>query len=265
MAFDLGRLRRELRPVRLHWFTRLNSTSDHAATLRRRGQLYAPSAVLTGHQLAGRGRGNHAWWSGNGSLTVTFAFAALEHLPAHHVPLIAGVAIRNAIAPFVPNHCLSLKWPNDVLCDGRKLAGILCERVERVDLIGIGLNVNVAANTLPVPLRSSVISVQLLAGGAVDMTDVLLAISANLYEKMVHRDESSFASVMAEYDQHHALLGQRVTVLGNPGEPSASGIVQGLDGTGRLLLRDRSKRYSIVAGHVVWTPPVRKNSRKAGD
>src|SRR5436309_1660093 len=56
-SFDLARLRVGIKPFKLHWFPRLRSTNDHAAELRRRKELFAPAAVLTGRQLAGRGRG----------------------------------------------------------------------------------------------------------------------------------------------------------------------------------------------------------------
>src|SRR3954453_3458694 len=81
--FDLRRLRNELKPVKLHWFPRLRSTNDHAAALRRRGELFAPAVVLTGRQIAGRGRGSNSWFSSRsrgGSLTVTFVFPVEEHL-----------------------------------------------------------------------------------------------------------------------------------------------------------------------------------------
>src|SRR5689334_12502800 len=71
-SFDLSRLRSSIKPFRLHFFTRLRSTNDHAATLRKHKKLFAPAIVLTSHQLAGRGRGSNSWWSGDGSLTVTF-------------------------------------------------------------------------------------------------------------------------------------------------------------------------------------------------
>src|SRR5690242_523738 len=72
-CFCLSRLRQQIKPFRLYWYPRLRSTNDHAAALRKRGELFAPAMVLTGHQTAGRGRGTNTWWSHRGSLTVTFA------------------------------------------------------------------------------------------------------------------------------------------------------------------------------------------------
>jgi BirA family transcriptional regulator, biotin operon repressor / biotin---[acetyl-CoA-carboxylase] ligase len=249
-SFNLGRLRRDLKPFRLHWFPRLRSTNDHATLLRKRGELFAPSIVLTGHQLAGRGRGNNTWWSGQGSLTVTFAFAIDQHLAPYHIPLIAGLAVRNAAAELTGNDEIQLKWPNDLLFHGRKLAGLLCERVYKADIVGLGMNVNVIGRLIPKSLKQNIISLSDIAGQPLDMTSVLTSITGHLHRMLSHRDEQSFAALVREYDRHHALLGRRVVVEGGGEEPSISGVCQGLDEMGRLLLKDRKTLHRIVAGQV---------------
>src|SRR5205085_1460193 len=138
-----------LRPFRLYWFPRLRSTNDHAAALRRRGGLFAPAIVLTGRQLSGRGRGANVWWSGPGCITVTFALPIDEDIAPHQLPLMAGLAVRNAAAELTGDDNIRLKWPNDVLYGWKKLGGLLCERVFKVDLIGLGLNVNVDPDDPP--------------------------------------------------------------------------------------------------------------------
>ena len=249
-SFALATLRRDLKPFRLHWYPRLRSTSSHAADLRRRGELFAPAVVLTGHQLAGRGRGNNTWWSGSGSLTVTFALAADESLAPHHVPLLAGLAVRAAAAELAGTDDVQLKWPNDLLHRGRKLAGLLCERVDKADLIGLGLNVDCDASDVPTHLRERVTSLNAVAGGPIDLTDALVTVARHLYRTLAHRDQGTFAAALREYDRHHALLGRRVTVTGGPGEPAVTGRCEGLDDTGRLLLRDRRALHRVIAGHV---------------
>ena len=151
--YSLKALRTALRPFRLYWFPRLLSSNSHAMVLRKRKSLYAPAVILTGHQVRGRGRGSNSWWSGAGSLTATFVLPIEPHLQAHQIPLIAGLAVRNAVAELSGAHDIGLKWPNDLLHGDRKLAGLLCERIDHVDLIGVGLNVNIAVSythlTLP--------------------------------------------------------------------------------------------------------------------
>ncbi len=212
--FDLQKLRADLKPFRLHWFPRLRSTNDHAAVLRKRGELFAPAVVLTGHQLGGRGRRSNTWWSGQGSLTVTFVLPIDEHLAPHHVPLIAGLAVRNAAAGLALNDEIQLKWPNDLLYKNCKLAGLLCERVHKADLIGVGLNLNVIPRDIPPKLRDRVTSLNAVLGKTIDANAALVCIAAQMHRMLANRDDQKFQAVLRDYDQHHALLGQRVTVTG---------------------------------------------------
>jgi BirA family biotin operon repressor/biotin-[acetyl-CoA-carboxylase] ligase len=200
-TYGLARLRAGLKPFRLHFFPRLRSTNDHAAALRRRGELFAPAVVVTPHQLAGRGRGDNTWFSTAQTLTVTFAMPVEEHLAAHQLPLIAGLAVRAAaqellaasLARQAARHGVGqslripevqLKWPNDVLHVGRKLAGLLCERIDKVDLIGIGLNVNLEPAEAPPALREKVTSLSALAGETFDLTEVLIVVARHAAEHL---------------------------------------------------------------------------------
>ncbi len=248
-CFQLPRLRAAIKPFRLHWFPRLRSTNDHAAELRRRGTLYAPAAVITGHQTAGRGRGGNVWWSGPGCVTVTFVFPVDENVAPHQLPLIAGLAVRNAAAELAGDEGVRLKWPNDLLYDGRKLAGLLCERVQKADLVGLGLNVNLDAAAAPSPLRDRLTSLAMIAGRTFDMNDAVGVVASHLYRMVSRRDERPFARVLKEYDAHHALVGRTVTVDKGDGA-HVTGRVEGLDETGRLVLRGRSKLEHVIAGQV---------------
>jgi BirA family biotin operon repressor/biotin-[acetyl-CoA-carboxylase] ligase len=250
ISYDLARLRPALKPFRLHWFPRLRSTNDHAAALRTRGTLYAPAVVLTGHQTAGRGRGEHTWWSRPGCVTVTFVFPIDEQVEPYQVPLLAGLAVRNAAAALAGETGVELKWPNDVLFKGRKLAGLLCERKERADLIGLGLNVNLDSAEAPAALRDRVTSLSAIAGRPLDLTDTLAAVARSVHDLVTHKAERVFTTVLREYDSHHALVGKKVAVdLGHGAR--AAGRCEGLDEIGRLLLRDRGGKLTrVIAGHV---------------
>lgn len=247
-SFDLSILRASLKPFRLYWFPRLRSTNDHAAALRKRGDLFAPAVVLTGHQLAGRGRGENIWWSKPGVITVTFAFPIDDRLAPHQIPLIAGLAVRNAVVDVTGVHGVQLKWPNDLLFKGRKLAGLLCERVHRVDLIGVGLNVNVDPREAPSALRDHVASLSSITGAPADVTSALIAVARHLRLLLTRRDEHPFGVLLREYDTHHALVGKRVTVTAIDG--TITGKCEGLDSHGRLLLRDRAVLHRMIAGEV---------------
>jgi BirA family transcriptional regulator, biotin operon repressor / biotin---[acetyl-CoA-carboxylase] ligase len=256
-TFNLASLRKQIKPFRLHWFARLRSTNDHAARLRRTEKLFAPSIVLASHQLHGRGRGANKWWSGDGCLTLTFVLPVAEHLQPQQVPLIAGLAVRNALEEISGADSIQLKWPNDLLHSDRKLAGLLCERVQNVDLIGVGLNVNLTAQKLPPSLRSRATSLLQITGASLDMNDVVVALARHVHVRLSRHNDHHFGAILREYDRHHALVGRRVAVsVARNGEHAAgtkplAGVCVGLDATGRLMLRDRaSTLHRVIAGHV---------------
>ena len=251
-SFALPRLRAAIKPFRLHWFPRLRSTNDHAAELRRRGDLFAPAVVLTGHQTAGRGRGAHAWWSGPGCITVTFVLPIDETVAPHQIPLIAGLAVRNAAAELAGDDGVQLKWPNDLLYDGRKLAGLLCERVQKADLVGLGLNVNLdrSSKSVPASLSDRLTSVSEIAGRPVDLTTALATVGSHLHRMLTRRADHPFEQVLREYDSHHALVGRTVSVRDGVEGASVTGRCEGMDEMGRLLLRSRDGIHRVISGEV---------------
>ncbi|HEY3876114.1 MAG TPA: biotin--[acetyl-CoA-carboxylase] ligase [Candidatus Kapabacteria bacterium] len=248
--FDLSCLRAELRPFRLHFFPTLKSTNLHAAAMRKAGRLYAPAIVLTAKQSAGRGRGSNTWFSSAGSLTVTFVLPIDSHEP-QELPLIAGLAARAACAEMSGCEEVMLKWPNDLLVGDKKLAGLLCQRVEKVDLVGIGINVNTPLSKAPAMLRRQIISLQLLAGRELNVSEVLISLSRHLRQLLRLRNEKSFATFVEEFGRYDALAGRQIEVIGENGDPPISGIGQGIDSAGRLLLRSGTKTHRIIAGHII--------------
>jgi BirA family transcriptional regulator, biotin operon repressor / biotin---[acetyl-CoA-carboxylase] ligase len=249
-SFHLARLRGGIKPFRLYWYPRLRSTNDHAAALRKAGKIFAPAVVLTGHQLAGRGRGTNTWWSGNGSLTATFVLAINEQVAPHQLPLLAGLAARNAAAEITGHQDIQLKWPNDLLYQGRKLCGLLCERILKADLIGIGMNVNLELGQVAPHLRQRVTSLNLISGGRFELTETLIILARHLHQTVTRAAERQFADVLREYDTHHALRGRTISVATGNGSPLISGRCEGLDQMGRLLIRSRSTLHHVISGQV---------------
>lgn len=250
MSFELARLRAGIKPLRLHYFPRLRSTNDHAAELRRNGKLFAPAMVLTSKQVAGRGRGTNAWWSDAGSVTVTFAFPVEEHLSPHQVPLAAGLAVRDAAAALCGNEKVQLKWPNDIVFHGRKIAGLLCERISKADLIGVGLNVNTAIRKAPKALREQITSLAEIEGESIDLTDALIALAKSLHGVMSRRGDRLFTETLQRYDQHHALIGNTVSVIEAGSGELITGKCTGLDSSGRLVLKRGKTSHAVIAGQV---------------
>jgi BirA family transcriptional regulator, biotin operon repressor / biotin---[acetyl-CoA-carboxylase] ligase len=249
-VFRLAELRERIKPFRLHWFPRLRSTNDHAAILRKRDKLFAPAVVLAGHQTAGRGRGSNSWWSGKGSLTATFVLPVDERTNPHQLPLIAGLAVRDAAAELTGDNGIGLKWPNDILYGGKKLGGLLCERVLKADLVGLGLNVNLDPAQAPRVLRERLSSLAQIRAERIDMTDALAVVASHLRLTLQRAADQPFAMLLREYDVHHALIGREISVRINADQEPLRGRCEGLDSVGRLLLRSRGKLHHVISGQV---------------
>lgn len=245
--YRLKDLRRLLAPTAIHWFARLGSTNTRAVQMIRAGLLRPPALVLTGWQVAGRGRGTNTWWSSAGSLTMTMVVRARPDRPAHHLPLIAGAVARQTLVDLTGITDIKLKWPNDLLLAGRKLGGILCERVDDCDVVGLGLNANLDVATAPTLLQKRITSLSHVTGHTFDQTELLGTIVAKLTDALTA--PADFDKVLSEYAEHHALTGRRITVT-DTAQPTLTGTCLGLDNQGRLLLKCGPTTEHLISGHV---------------
>lgn len=224
-------------------YPRLRSTNSKAAELARRGAITLPGAVIASRQSAGRGRGANTWYSDAGSLTATFVLPARGDRPATEVSLRAGLAVFDAISAWVPADDLKVKWPNDVLIRGKKVAGILCERVGTADIIGIGLNVTTDLSAAPADMPRRAVSLAAASHGAVEREEVFVALAIAL-RGMWDSDDW-----LPRLRRVHALTGRRVAI--HTGGHIIRGTCRGIDDTGRLLVDDGSRTHAISSGHVL--------------
>lgn len=211
----LGRPRLHLRSV--------DSTNARAQELAAGGAPHG-TLVTAREQTAGRGRQGRAWSTPPG--TAIAASFVLRERPAL-LPLVAGVAVAEVAADAdARRRPVSVKWPNDVLVDGRKVAGILAEGrpQEGWAVLGIGLNVAVAPDEFPPAVRERATSLGLTPA---DVERVLSAVVAALERWL---DEPAGA-VLAALRARDALAGREVTWAGG------RGVGAGIADDGRLRIR----------------------------
>jgi biotin-(acetyl-CoA carboxylase) ligase len=101
---------------------------------------------------------------------------------------------------------------------------------------------------MPRGLQSKVTSLSEIAGKPIGVTEALTAVAKHLHQLLSHPDERRLAKLLPEYDEHHALVGRRVTIV--QAEDSVTGIVQGLDDSGRLVLKVGRTVHKIISGQV---------------
>jgi BirA family biotin operon repressor/biotin-[acetyl-CoA-carboxylase] ligase len=172
------------------------------------------------------------------------------------LPLLTGVAVRAAVAE-VAGLEATLKWPNDVLVGGRKLAGILLERVDGgtgpAAIVGVGVNVSMTREQLPVPGATSLA----IEGATVDPADLLAALLDHLgtaYVSWCAAGGDPGAGLAAEYAQVCSTLGARVRV-DLPDGRQVDGIATGVDAAGRLRVGTGPAAVVVGAGDVVHLRP----------
>jgi BirA family biotin operon repressor/biotin-[acetyl-CoA-carboxylase] ligase len=232
------------------------STSDLARELVGAGEVKLPLLVRTQRQTRGRGRGANTWWSDPGSLTVTLAIdpVALGLTTAHEprLALAVAVAVVDAVGDSVPPEVpLGIRWPNDVEAGGRKLGGILPERVEtswgvRL-LIGIGLNVRTRLEDAPPDVRR--LAASLADWGARPAPDAVLEACLARFESVVPRlarDDPALADRWAGLD---TLLGRSVRV--DLGSRVVSGVGRGIDPEGALIVATPIETLHLFGGRVL--------------
>jgi BirA family transcriptional regulator, biotin operon repressor / biotin---[acetyl-CoA-carboxylase] ligase len=123
-------------------------------------------AVTAKRQSAGRGRRGHQWYSPEGNLFLTITLPGIDT----RFTVLAGVAAREAIAGLLPGEKPLIKWPNDILVAGRKVAGILCESRASITAVGIGVNIN--QTEWPEEIAQKAGSLKLFSGRSYTISDV---------------------------------------------------------------------------------------------
>jgi BirA family biotin operon repressor/biotin-[acetyl-CoA-carboxylase] ligase len=230
---NLDRLRAAFPGRAIEYYPTLGSTQTAAAG-HPLGAL-----VLADQQTAGRGRHAHSWHSEPS----TGIYLSIVLQPNPVLTLALGLATAEAITSVTGIAC-DLRWPNDILVDGKKAAGILVELAEGAAIGGIGINVNHTA--FPPDLAVEATSLRLHADREFSRTEILLALipAIETYQAL---DKDSVLRLFARTSSY--AVGRRVIVTQPEG--TVEGVTAGLDPSGYLVVRkDDGTDTLILAGGV---------------
>lgn len=228
--------------------------STNADLLAALPALRAPTLLLARTQTAGRGRAGRSWLSAPGK-SLTFSLAWKFSLPVHALvglPLAVGVALAETLAMF--NIEARLKWPNDVLYEGKKLAGILIESASAghvphdASWAVIGIGINMAVNdSMAAEIGRPVAGIPWLA--ELDQEMLVATLVSGLAEALVKFEHEGMAAFTARWNALHAYTGHAVRIVDN-GRQLHEGVALGVDDIGRFVMDTAAGRIAVMAGDV---------------
>jgi len=240
----------------LKFFQETDSTNQ---VLKKMAAQDAPegTVVISDMQSAGRGRRGKAW-SSSPNLGIWMSILLRPNLHPNSVQtltLAASVAVMRALEPFRIEG-IGIKWPNDILINGKKVCGILTElsaEAEKVDwvIIGIGLNVNHSESDFPYDISSVATSLVLnVDKKTLPDRSVIAADIIDEMEKVYRRFiEKGSAWVVREWKKYNITLGKRIKIISQQGETNAEAV--DITEEGRLIVRDENgKEFELYSGEI---------------
>ncbi len=209
---------------------------------------------VSDHQSSGRGRFDRRWEAPPGAaVAISLGVAPRRPLPEWMwLSLFTGVAIARGIRRAAGVDA-TLKWPNDVLVGGRKICGILSERVDGPYgpgcVVGFGINVSLSVEELPVPTATSL----QLCGAEVDKADLVAEVVGTWSVMYRMWDEGRLAEMRQAYEDQCSTIGRQVRVLlevpGGTGR-TVTGLAVGIDPSGAVLVQTDAGVEAFAAGDV---------------
>jgi BirA family biotin operon repressor/biotin-[acetyl-CoA-carboxylase] ligase len=225
------------------------STNDDAKRGAKEGAAHLTVWVAES-QTGGRGRQGRTWTSPRGE-NLLFSVLLRIACPPPRVPLVAlvaGLAVRDAVAKLLADREVKVKWPNDVVVgnENKKIAGILVESSiagSKVDHVVVGIGVNVHTRNFPPDLAKAATSLSLEGRGDVDRDALLETIVQNLDHDVEHVVHRGLGLVHARLERADALRGRELE--------DDLGVAEGIDDDGRLLVRKPDgTRVRLSSGEV---------------
>ncbi len=238
----------------IHHYYKIGSTNNEAMSSASAG---APegSVFVAEEQTAGRGRGAHQWDSAAsaGIYCSVVLRPALPPAEALILSLAAGLAVRAAVQQIDSRVMPDLKWPNDLLIEGKKFCGILTEmnaEATRVRYIVVGIGINVNQAGFPADLRETATSLRLASATEWSRVDLCAALLKSLdreYRDLLQKPDARESILKRFQEQSSSARGQQVRVEENGG---FEGVTEGLDPRGFLQVRAAEGVRTVLSGTV---------------
>jgi len=245
----------------IYYFPDLDSTNNEG---KKQANLGCPdgSIVIAESQHKGRGRLSRGWFSpeSKGIWLSIILRPPFNPYDAPKCTLLAAVAVTRAIRKITQIEC-GIKWPNDILYQGKKIVGILTEMNAEMDainhiVIGMGINVNINQDEFPDELMQIATSLSAITGHTISRMTLLSAVLSELEQEYKRVIEQGFVQMLDEWRALSITLGQQVRVIGSGRE--FGGLAVDIDIDGALLVQTENGLEKVLAGDVSIRPQTVK-------
>lgn len=223
---------------KLYYFDSVESTNEYAKTLTKDAPEGA--VILVDEQTGGRGRFGRQWYSPKGGIWMS----VILHPPDPSlIAIIAGIAVCKAL--HMNGVLPGIKWPNDIVLNGKKIGGILTEIIDKIVILGIGVNLNI--REFPDELEATASSVFLETKKHLEKKMVFDTLCKQLDDCYIMLKQNKVTDLLTEWRHYTILLGQQV-VIEMP-DKELSGKVLDISRDGALIvMRSDGKIMRVVAG-----------------
>ena len=238
----------------MKYFPSVDSTNHEAKALAYHGAAEG-TIVVAEEQDSGKGRLDRNFYSPRGK-GIWFSVILRPKFLPHDAPkftLMAAVAVAEAMARF--NLKAQIKWPNDIMFDGRKLVGILTEitgELARINymVIGIGINVNMSRADFPEELQNVAASLSEMSGEDLSRVEIFRAVLEEFDKLYLEVKAEGFDKVIERWKKYNVTLGKNIRVISAGDDENFTGKAIDLDEDGALVVETSQGRRTVYAGDV---------------
>ena len=220
-------------------FDTLGSTNTYLKKNHKQFTHQFPILITARHQSKGKGRNNRTWFSTiNSGLYSSFGFILKNSNHLNFVPLIAGISVIESLKK-IKSIDLGLKWPNDIMYNGKKMAGILIENViyekKIICIVGIGINLNHSIEDFPAGLKETAISLKMITGEKTSIKKVNTLLAEFLFFWLDKLKKDNTETIINKTTQFSQFLLEK-TIAFHQNNNIINGIFKGINSNGGLIL-----------------------------
>ncbi|MGE4213508.1 MAG: biotin--[acetyl-CoA-carboxylase] ligase [Anaerotignaceae bacterium] len=233
------------------YFDTVDSTNNKLRLLALEG-VPEGTVVIADEQVGGKGRRGHVWSSpkGTGLWMSVLLKPNITPQEASRITLVAGLSVCQGINALLGINS-GIKWPNDIMIDGKKVCGILTEmnaQIDNVEFVVVGMGVNVNTETFPDELREVAVSLRQVTGTKVKRSEVAAVIIRCLEENYKKYTHEGFLAVKADYEKSCITLKREVKVIAKDG---FNGKAIAINNDGELIVEKADgERVTVLSGEV---------------